>query len=97
MVIEAGRISASGTPAEVFGRHRISGKFQFTGEVLSIEGSDIVFTLSVLVGNRIVQVIATKQEMADIRVGDTVMLVSKAFNPLVVKVASPFESGSEQG
>jgi molybdate transport system ATP-binding protein len=89
IVIESGSITAQGKPSEVFGRHRLSGKFQFTGEVLAIDTSDIVFTLSVLVGNQIVQVIATRQEMADIRVGDSVMLVSKAFNPVVIKVRQP--------
>jgi len=86
IVIEGGRTAARGRPAEVFGNRRISGKFQFTGEVLAIAPSDVVFTLSILIGNQVVQVIATAQELRDIRVGDTVMLVSKAFNPIVMKV-----------
>jgi molybdate transport system ATP-binding protein len=85
-LIEAGRIVSQGKPSEVFGHHRISGKFQFTGEVLAIARCDIVHTLSVLVGNHIVQVVATDQEMADIQVGDSVLLVSKAFNPVVLKI-----------
>jgi molybdate transport system ATP-binding protein len=84
-VIEAGRIVSQGKPCEVFSRHRISGKFQFAGEVLAIARCDVVYTLSVLVGNRIVQVVATKQEVADVQVGDSVLLVSKAFNPVVLK------------
>jgi len=87
IVIEHGRMAARGRPAEVFSNHRISGKFQFTGEVLAIDPNDVVFTLSILIGNRVVQVIATAQEMRDIQVGDRVMLVSKAFNPIVMKVA----------
>ena len=86
IVIEGGRTAARGRPAEVFGNRRISGKFQFTGEVLAIAPSDVVFTLSILIGNQVVQVIATAQELRDIQVGDTVMLVSKAFNPIVMKV-----------
>lgn len=86
IVIEGGRTVARGRPAEVFSNRRISGKFQFTGEVVAVEPNDVVFTLSILIGNRVVQVIATAQEMRDIQVGDTVMLVSKAFNPLVMKV-----------
>lgn len=89
VVIEEGRITAQGKPAEVFSERRISGKFQFTGTVLAIEPVDVVHTLSILVGNRIVQVIATPQEVQDLQTGDTVMLVSKAFNPLVIKVGGP--------
>lgn len=85
-VIEAGHIVSQGKPSEVFGRQRISGKFQFSGEVLAIARCDVAYTLSVLVGNRIVQVVVTEREVADIRVGDSVLLVSKAFNPLVLKI-----------
>lgn len=87
LMIDGGSIRAGGTPAEVFAGRRLSGKFQFTGEVLAITASDIVYTLSVLVGNNIVQVVGTAKEVRDIRVGDTVMLASKAFNPLIVKLS----------
>lgn len=87
LMIDGGRIRAGGTPAEVFAGRHLSGKFQFTGEVLAITASDIVYTLSVQVGNNIVQVVGTAEEVRDIRVGDTVMLASKAFNPLIVKLS----------
>jgi molybdate transport system ATP-binding protein len=86
IVIERGKIQAQGTPSEVFAEQRISGKFQFIGEVLAIEPSDIVFTLSVLIGNRTVMVVGTADEVRGIKAGDTVMLASKAFNPLVIKI-----------
>jgi molybdate transport system ATP-binding protein len=85
-VIDGGRIVTQGRPSEVFVDHRISGKFQFTGEVLAIDQSDVVYTLSILIGNRIVQVIASTQEVSNLQVGDTVLLGSKAFNPLVLKI-----------
>lgn len=88
-VIEQGRITACGRPSEVFNERRISGKFQFTGTVLAIEASDVVHTLTILIGNRTVQVIATDREIDDLHVGDTVMLVSKAFNPLVIRIGRP--------
>ena len=104
IVIEEGRITAHGKPSEVFSERRISGKFQFTGTVLAIETSDVVYTLSILIGNRIVQVIATSQEIRGLQVGDTVMLVSKAFNPLVIRIGgrdqsqqNPLNIASTQG
>ncbi len=88
LVIEQGRIVRTGRPAEVFSnRNNISGKLQFTGEVLEIEPSDVIYAVSVLVGNQIVKVIATQEEVHNLRIGDKVMLLSKAFNPMLLKVS----------
>lgn len=86
MVLEAGRVVRQGSPSEVFGSGRTSGKFRFTGEVLDIEVMDVMVTLTVLVGNEIVRVAAMPEEIAGFRAGDRVMLVSKAFNPMVMKL-----------
>jgi len=84
LTLEQGRIIQDGKPAEVFGENKVSGKFTFTGEVLEIEPSDVVFAVSVLVGNQIVKVIATADEVTELRIGARVMLLSKAFNPMLV-------------
>jgi molybdate transport system ATP-binding protein len=39
--------------------------------------------VSVLVGNQIVRIIATADEAAQLKVGSRVMLLSKAFNPML--------------
>jgi molybdate transport system ATP-binding protein len=86
MVLTAGRITAQGKPADVFSAGQTSGKFRFTGEVLAIEPMDVMFSLTVLVGNQIVRVVSMKEEADQLRVGNKVMLVSKAFNPMVLKL-----------
>jgi molybdate transport system ATP-binding protein len=86
MVMEAGRIVQQGSPAEVFSAGQTSGKFRFTGEILAIEPMDVLFSMTVLVGNQIVRVVAMPDEAAALCPGDRVMLVSKAFNPLVLKL-----------
>jgi len=60
------------------------GKFSFAGEVLAIEAADVVFAVTLLVGNQIVRVIATAEEAQSIKPGSRVMLLSKAFNPALV-------------
>ena len=65
-----------------------SGKFSFAGEVLDIETADVVFAVTLLVGNQIVRVIATPDEAKNLQQGDRVMLMSKAFNPVLVAVAT---------
>jgi molybdate transport system ATP-binding protein len=84
--MEAGRIVQQGTPAGVFSAGQTSGKFRFTGEILALEPMDVLFSLTVLVGNQIVRVVAMPDEALKLRIGDAVMLVSKAFNPMILKL-----------
>lgn len=83
IIIEGGRAVREGSPAEVFGAGQGGGKFRFAGEVLAIEPADVVFAVSILVGNQIVRIIATPDEAAQLKVGSRVMLLSKAFNPML--------------
>jgi len=84
LVIEQGRILSAGSPAEVFGAGQAGGKFSFAGEILAIEAADVVFAVTLLVGNQIVHVIATAAEAQHLKPGDRVTLLSKAFNPVLV-------------
>lgn len=86
MMMENGLIVRQGTPAEMFGSAQTSGKFRFTGEVLAIELADVVYAVTVLVGNQLVRVIATADEASQLKIGNKVMLFSKAFNPMVLKL-----------
>ena len=86
LTIEHGRIVRQGKPLEVFGDLMVSGRVEFTGEVLAIERNDVVYAVSVLVGNRIVNVIATDEEIRELRIGDKVVLLSKAFQPMLQQI-----------
>lgn len=84
LVMEHGKLVQEGTPTEVFGAEHAGGKFSFAGEVLAIEPADVVFAVTLLVGNQIVRVIATAEEAQGIKPGSRVTLLSKAFNPALV-------------
>ncbi len=84
LIIEQGCIVREGSPAVVFGGGQASGKFSFAGEILAIEAADVVFAVTLLVGNQIVRVIATADEAQRLKPGDRVTLMSKAFNPVLV-------------
>ena len=84
--IENGRISKSGSPTELFVDKNISGKFKFTGEVLNIQKQDVVYIVSVLIHQDVVQVIAQEDEIKDLQIGSRVMVASKAFNPVLYKM-----------
>lgn len=85
-VLKKGQVKKAGKPEEVFTDQKISGKFKFKGEVLKIEQEEVVYIVSVLIQNEIVKVIARRDEINAIAVGDQVIVASKAFNPVIYKI-----------
>ena len=85
LIIERGCIKREGSPAEIFGSGQAGGKFSFAGEILSIEAADVVFIVTLLVGNQVVRVISARDEAQHFKPGDRVTLMSKAFNPVLAK------------
>ncbi|MCK9338240.1 MAG: ATP-binding cassette domain-containing protein [Arcobacteraceae bacterium] len=83
--LQMGKIVKSGTPMELLGGENISGKFKFSGEIVDISKSDIVYVVSVLVGQNIIKIVATEDETTTLNIGDNVIISSKAFNPIIVK------------
>lgn len=85
-IIEEGKIIKQGFPIEVFSNKQVSGKFQFAGEIISIDKEDVVYIVTILIGVNIVKVVAVESEIQSMRAGDKVMVASKAFNPLLQKI-----------
>ncbi len=87
ILLDKGKIIKEGTPASVFSEDKISSKFKLTGEIIAIEKSDVVYIVSVLSGSNIIKVIATKDEITELKVGTKVLVASKAFNPMIQKIS----------
>jgi molybdate transport system ATP-binding protein len=85
--LQDGKVVQSGAPADVLWNTTLSGKFQFTGEIVHIDKEDIVYILQILVGNTVVKVVADEQEAKSLAAGDKVLVSSKAFNPLIKKIS----------
>ena len=86
LIIDKGKISRTGKPAELIAGSQLSGKFQFQGDLISLSAEGILFIASVLIGNQLIQVVIDKQEAAELQVGDKVAVASKAFNPIIKKI-----------
>jgi molybdate transport system ATP-binding protein len=86
LVIENGNIIRQGKPAEVFTHKEVSGKFQFTGEIVEIQKQDFIFIITILIGNDLVKVVADEAEGKSLNIGDKVLVASKAFNPIIRKI-----------
>lgn len=86
LIMENGKITRSGDVFSIFSNKQISGKFQFNGEILHIEPSDVIFIVSVLIGKNLVKVVVDEKTAKTLSIGDKVIVVSKAFNPLIYKI-----------
>jgi molybdate transport system ATP-binding protein len=85
--MEQGKIIRQGLPADLFTSDRVNAKFQFTGEVMKMVKQDFIVIVTVLIGKDLVKVIANDKEAADLKIGDRVLIASKAFNPIIHKIS----------
>jgi len=85
--LKHGKILQEGAPKEVFGHTEINSNFQFTGTVLEISSEDFIHFITVKIGQNNVKVVADKDEISQLSPGDTVLLSSKAFNPIIQKIS----------
>ena len=87
IAIENGRVVKAGSPQDVYAEYNVSGKFQFTGEVIDIQYQDFLMIITVLIGNHAIRVIGDESEHRDLQKGDKVLVASKAFNPIIRKLS----------
>lgn len=85
--IENGVVTRSGKAEAVFSDNSISGKVQITGQIARIEKQDTINIVTVISGNnQIIKVIAFDSDLENLKLGDRVMVFSKAFNPIISKL-----------
>ena len=84
--IQNGSVIKKGAAVDFFGLNKTSAKFRFSGEVLKIQKEDVIYVISVLIGNDIIRVVSDPKEAAQLKVGDQVLVASKAFNPIIQKL-----------
>lgn len=85
-LLEGGRIVKEGKPSTLLTGSELSGKFQFTGEIVDLEQQGFLWIVSVLIGRDLVKVVADESEIDSFKVGDRVLVASKAFNPVIKKL-----------
>jgi molybdate transport system ATP-binding protein len=87
LCLENGIITRSGRPEEVFSDNSISGKVQITGKIARIDPQDTINIVTVISGNnQIIKVIAFDSDLENLKIGDQVMVYSKAFNPIITRL-----------
>jgi molybdate transport system ATP-binding protein len=84
--LQNGRVIKKGAATDFFGLNKTSAKFRFSGEILKIDREDVLYIISVLIGNDIIKVVADRTEARNLKIGDQVLVASKAFNPMIQKI-----------
>ena len=84
--LDKGKITQQGTPENVFISHSISDKYKKVGTILSIYKADIVNIVNIISGKNIIKLISTDDEITGLSVGDKVIIASKTFNPILIKI-----------
>jgi molybdate transport system ATP-binding protein len=89
-----GRVKDDGNPYDVFAKNKISGELQFIAEVLKVEKEDVVDIQTLLIGNSPVKIAVCNNRQESFVPGDKVLVVAKAFNPVIHKLNS--EGGTDE-
>ena len=69
-----------------------STKFAFEGEIIDLKKKDILNLAIVSIGNQISEIIITNKEATELKIGDKVIVFTKAFQPSIKKLNKKTES-----
>ena len=86
LMLEQGKVIKDGIPIDVFSQKKLSGKFQFAGQVLEIKKEGFLYLVLIMIGTSIVKIVAEEDDVKDLKPGDKILVASKAFNPIIHKV-----------
>ncbi len=86
LVLDHGKIIQEGNPLEVFSNEKMSGNFQITGEIISIQNKNENLILTILIGKEIAKIIVNKNENTHLSLGDNVLISSPSFQPTIKKL-----------
>ena len=83
VVLNYGQIISDGTPKEILLKTKGSQKFSFEGELLDIVKVDVIHIAIVSIGQQLVEVVVSKEEVKNLKIGQKVSLSTKAFSPTI--------------
>lgn len=86
--LESGRIVESGSPREVFLQKRLSGRLNLHAQVLDIRQEDVVYIVTLLIGQEVIDVVASEDEVMHLRMGDNVSVAARAISPYLSRAGT---------
>lgn len=83
VVLHLGNIINDGTPKDVLLKTSGSQKFSFEGELLDIVKVDVINIAIVSIGQQLVEVVVSNEEVKSLKIGESVSVSTKAFTPMI--------------
>ncbi len=83
VVLNHGQIINDGTPKDILLKTKGSQKFSFEGELLDIIKVDVIYIAIVAIGQQLVEVVISHEEVKNLTIGQKVNLATKAFSPTI--------------
>ena len=83
VMLNKGEIIKDGTPKEVLLQTSGSQKFSFEGELLDIAKVDLIYVAIISIGQQLVEVVISKEEVQNLKIGQVVRVSTKAFSPMI--------------
>ena len=83
VVLNYGQIISDGRPKDILLKTKGSQKFSFEGELLDIVKVDVIYVAIVSIGQQLLEVVVSKDEVINLEIGQRVTLSTKAFSPTI--------------
>lgn len=83
IVLEDANIINDGKPIDVLLRTQGSQKFSFSGELLDIKKVDVIYIAIIAIGQQLVEVVVSENEVQDLSIGQAIEVSTKAFAPII--------------
>ena len=83
VILNFGGIINDGTPKDILLKTKGSQKFSFEGELLDVVKVDVIHIAIVSIGQQLVEVVVSKEEVKNLKIGQKVSLSTKAFSPTI--------------
>jgi molybdate transport system ATP-binding protein len=81
-VLEHGRIARSGSPEQVFLQGGQAGQLTLQAQVLAVRREEVVYVLSLLIGQEVTEVFASAEQAAGLQPGDRIAVAARSITPL---------------
>ncbi len=85
-VLEKGEIKKEASPFEIFVEAKVASSFKFDATILDLKEEDFLCVLTLSFGSNIIKSVIPKEEAKELKIGDKVLVSSKAFNPIIQKI-----------
>ncbi|BFU78728.1 sulfate/molybdate ABC transporter ATP-binding protein [Arcobacter sp. 15-2] len=86
VILDNGKILNDDTPKDILLKTSGSAKFSFEGEILDIIKVDVINIAIVSIGQQLVEVVVSEDEVENLTIGEIVTIKTKAFTPIIEKI-----------